>query len=423
MITPSLLLALAACTPPLCGDATGPVLFVDRVQDPGQLGGSEPAVFATITAALTHARSGSTVCVAPGTWREQLLLHRDDVHLVGAGTDLTLLRPPPAALAAPAEPVVTLVARGLSLRDLRVEGGPVGVHVGPDAEVVLSDVVLRENDIGLEVLDPLQLKASDLVLEANRDVGALMTGESALAVQLERLRVQDNGDPTRSEAGGLDSELPLRLVDALFLRNAGTYTTDLAARGGLDAEDLDVVGSPAVGGVVRALVEGPVRISGATIEASGGPALSADCEGRDLWVDNLAVATTSGPWPSQAVILTDCSGRLAHATLAQLDGGVGETGLVLRGFGDLGLANTVITGFDTPLATGSWWGMLRPEVVLTGPLEQAALLHPSPSSPDLRPASDSPLIDAGVPVEVREDRDGRARPQGLGPDVGAFERH
>ena len=133
MLTPSLLLALAACTPPLCGDAAGPVLFVDRVQDPGHLGGSEPAVFATITAALTHARAGSTVCVAPGTWREQLLLHRDDVHLVGAGPDLTLLRLPPTALAGPADPIVSLVARGLSLRDLRIEGGPVGVHVGPDA--------------------------------------------------------------------------------------------------------------------------------------------------------------------------------------------------------------------------------------------------------------------------------------------------
>ncbi len=422
MLLPSLLLLVTGCQPPLCGEVQGPVLFVDRVQDPGQLGGSEPAVFSTISSALTHARSGDTVCVAPGTWREQVLIHRDKVHLVGAGPDQTILRPPAAWLRGSAEAVVSLEARELSISGLAVEGGEVGIEVGADAEARLEDLVLRDNGIGLRAHDPLLLTASELAILSSKDAGAVLTGESALAVHLEHLTVRDNGDAATSEAGGIVSELGLRLVDATFHDNAGNRVTDLLAHGGLDGEDLDFVGPPGVGGTPRVSATGPLRLSGATIEASGGPALKADCQGRDLWLENLAVATSSGPWPSQAVVFTDCSGRLAHATLAQVDGGVGETGLVLRGFGDLRLTNTVITGFETPVATGAWWGMFRPEAVFTGSLDQAALLHPSASGPDLRPTSDSPLVDAGVPVDITKDRDGRPRPQGAGPDVGAYER-
>jgi hypothetical protein len=86
------------------------------------------------------------------------------------------------------------------------------------------------------------------------------------------------------------------------------------------------------------------------------------------------------------------------------------------------VTNSVIAGYSTALATQTWWGELRPEALFTGTIAQAGLLHATATGADLRPLSDSPLIDAGISADVTSDRDGSPRPQGAAPDVGAYER-
>ncbi len=413
------LLTLLACEAPPCSDSDGRSLRVDWLswENP------EPGFYPTIGAALARANPGTTICVSPGTWREALVIETPGVTLAGAGSGQTLL----TVIGSEEEnqqpqTVLTLSSTDLVIRDLAVEGGDVGIQVSPHSEVKLTRVTLRNNGIGLSADDPLQITGSELLLEGNEETGALLTGEGPLPVSLSQLTVRDNGDAALSEAGGIISSLPLRLVDATFRRNAGTRATELSAQGGLDAEGLDVLGSPAAGGPPRLSIGDTLRLSGATIETRGSSALTVNCGGRDAWIENLAIVAASGPWPSESLVLTDCSGQLAHATLAHVDGGESEIGLVLQGYGDLAVSNSVIVGYDIPLTTRTWWGDLRPEALFTGTIEQAGLLHVSAYGADLRPLVDSPLVDAGITLDVPVDRLGQPRPQGAAPDVGAYER-
>ncbi len=418
------LLALTACETPRCGtDADGPVLRVSRAQDQPLWVDPEPTFFSTIADALQQAQPGTTICVAPGVWHEQLVLDKAGVSLIGAGADQTVLALPRHWDAdTEGAGVVAIAATDVLVRDLAIEGADVGLAVRAHAEARLQGLTLRLSGTGLAIDDPLQLTASDLLLEDHSDTAVRITGEAALAVHFERLRIRDSGDPLLSEAGGLVSTVPVRLVDATFRRNGGHRATDISAQGGLDAQDLDVLGAPAAGGPPRIAVTGALRLAGATLETRGATGLVADCVGRDAWVENLAVVAAAGPWPADSVVMTDCSGQVAHTTLAHVDGGDGDSGLVVRGYGDLAVTNSVIVGYGTALATGTWWGELRPEALFTGTVAQAGLLHASATGADLRPLSDSPLVDAGISVDIRADRDGSPRPQGAGPDVGAYER-
>ena len=113
-------------------------------------------------------------------------------------------------------------------------------------------------------------------------------------------------------------------------------------------------------------------------------------------------------------MLEDCVGRIAHATLVDTT----QTARpALSGTGTLEIVNTAFVGFGAPDLDGS----LQTAAVFTGTASDAALMRPLPVDPDLRPQSDSPLIDAGVMVGVGSDLDGRPRPSGDAPDIGAYE--
>ena len=57
----------------------------------------------------------------------------------------------------------------------------------------------------------------------------------------------------------------------------------------------------------------------------------------------------------------------------------------------------------------------------TGTLTEAQLLSPIAPDPDLRPQSDSPLLDSGEALGVPTDIQGAVRPRGGGYDIGAYE--
>jgi len=70
-----------------------------------------------------------------------------------------------------------------------------------------------------------------------------------------------------------------------------------------------------------------------------------------------------------------------------------------------------------------WIGELFESNNFVGTAAEASLLRTLEVEPDLRPQSDSPLVDAGAGVSLAEDLDGRPRPSGLGPDIGAYEHY
>jgi pectin methylesterase-like acyl-CoA thioesterase len=48
----------------------------------------------SIQDAIDVVATGATVCVGPGTYRENLLINKDDITLKGAGPEKTVLEPP-----------------------------------------------------------------------------------------------------------------------------------------------------------------------------------------------------------------------------------------------------------------------------------------------------------------------------------------
>ena len=54
-------------------------------------------------------------------------------------------------------------------------------------------------------------------------------------------------------------------------------------------------------------------------------------------------------------------------------------------------------------------------------IADAHLMAPLDIEPDLRPQPDSPLIDAATESRTTTDIDGRPRPLGAAPDIGAYE--
>jgi hypothetical protein len=417
------LLALAACISPPCGVLEGPVLKVDWRQTQAHWNDPDPTVFSSIGEALSWATEGTTVCLAPGNWTEQIVMDTSGVTLAGSGIDrTTLLSPKRWREDTDGRAIVSMAANDLVLQDLSVEGGDRGVQVLPHARAHIQRVNLRGSQIGLSADDPLQLTVAETVFEGHSKTAAVFTGEGGLAVQMAQVTFRDNGYASTAEAGAIVSELPIRLVDAFFRRNAGTRASDLMIRGGLEAERLDLLGALTPGGPPKMNVYGALRLSGVTIETRGTTAILADCMGRDAWIENLAIIAAGDLWPTDSLVITDCNGQLAHTTMAHVDGGPGEIGLVLRGYGDFAVSNSVFVGFETALLTKNWWGDLRTEAVFTGSIEDAGLLHASAHGADLRPQINSPLIDAGIALDVRVDREGRPRPQGAAPDIGAYER-
>ena len=118
--------------------------------------------------------------------------------------------------------------------------------------------------------------------------------------------------------------------------------------------------------------------------------------------------------------VNECSGVIYHATFARLGGPLQGTAVEFTGEGEVTIANTAFINFvessdvsETVIAESSNFA---------GELAEAQLIMPLSSLPNLRPQSDSPLIDAGEDLNVALDITGWERPRGSAPDIGAFER-
>lgn len=381
----------------------------------------DPRSFLSIGDALAAADEGAAICVAPGVYRETLRLDKDGLRLRGAGAGQTVVIAPTQAEDARENVDTTLYAAGwdLQISGLTLSGGARGLVVERGAELTLEDVALEDNGTGLLALGPGSLHLIDVQIRQNPAIGAWIgAGEGRLYVEGGAL--SGNGTAGQSEVGGLYSELPTLLRGVTVRDNAGTRAADLLLTRGLVAEDLDLPAPAAALEAPRILTTGDTTLRDSTLSAAGGPALHARCAGGRLELGNLTVLDIAGV--DSAVQVRDCHGQLAHLTLLTLGEPEGLPALRLTGEGALTVLNTAAVGYGALLDTERYAGLASAHHNFVGDAAAAALLRPLRVDPDLRPQSDSPLVDAGAASNVATDADGRPRPAGAAPDIGAYER-
>ncbi|MCB9758648.1 MAG: hypothetical protein H6739_02310 [Alphaproteobacteria bacterium] len=414
-------LGLSACIDDPCRGFDGPTL---RVAPPdGADGSPDLRTFDSIRAALEVAEPGTAVCVAPGIWREQVRVRTPDVHLLGAGPDLTILEPP-ASAEDPLEAsgtVVALEADDAELRGFTVRGGVRGVWLSGGHDATLAELSITNNATGLLSLNPGALRLEDVELVHNVAIGGLITSLSGgPTLVIEGGAILGNGRAGRSEVGGLYSD---RAVSATGLRlrdNAGVVAADLLTQGSLTLVD-SRVDRPAGSGEAPRLYAG----GGATVErveghTAGSPLLRVRCDADDtLMLENLALTDTGGSAP--LIELEGCAGRLAHATLVDLSDANSRAPISLSGGGAVELVNSALLGFGPSAQVEDGGPGLTLTATWEGRIPDARLVRAYEIDPDLRPQSDSPLVDRGTELDVTVDLAGRSRPVGDAPDLGAFE--
>jgi hypothetical protein len=202
-----------------------------------------PGDFPRIAGALSSAVAGDVICVAAGTYTENLTFRAADVELVGEGADLTVID------GGAKGPVITIdqgngpatVVRGFTIRNGAAKSG--AYAGGGGVHVVDSSPTLRE-----------------LVLSGNADAGIGLTRSSSL---VEDCEVTDNTYATRG--GGMNvygAGAPV-VRRTRFTGNTGLYGGALHVEStDLVVEDVWIEGNTANYG-------GAIEVSSATLTVSG----------------------------------------------------------------------------------------------------------------------------------------------------------
>ncbi len=424
------LLAATGCADDPCRSFEGPRLLVYPAgQAPG---GYSARVYTSISEAAAEAEAGSAICVAPGTYRETVQLDTPGISLIGAGPDSVTLRLP----ASPADPadaeqaVLQVLSTGATIRGMTITDGKIGLKIEPVANVTLEDLVLTENGVGLYAHEVSFLSMENVDLIRNTELGAQIVGVTGGSVAIQGGLISGNGDLNYSEVGGIEAAHDLTLDGVTFSDNAGFRAADLFTIGAVIATNLHVERPSVQSSTPRISIEGSLDLRGGEIHLRGsvGIALQCDSDSDDtVEIENLLVTDIATQDAQDHLRLDQCSGGIRHATLANL-GASNAAALALDG-GVLEIANSAIVGYAETLDSYALGAEQTGDSALVtttsnfeGSLTEAAFLRALDVEPDLRPQTDSPLIDAGEDLGVQTDVNGHERPQGGGPDIGAYER-
>lgn len=408
-----LLVMTLGCVDSPCADVDGSKLYV---YPPTQDERNVPAnarVFETIQDALDHAERGTAVCVAEGHYRETPSIYTPDVMLYGAGPDTTEIVPETLQIREPSTTVLSVGADGVHVRGFSIRHGATGVYVEPGTSALLEDLSIEENGVGLLAPNPSGLGLVSLDVARNTRIGMLVTATHDFpTVSVQGGRFVGNGTLGDSEVGGIYSDTPIDLRGVTLRDNAGDLAADVFTQRHLQVSDVQVERAAVSGGAPRLVANDGLSARDLSVHTYGSVGLDITCREAGVEIDNLALSDAGGG--TTGLVLEDCIGRIAHATLVDTT----HTGRPsLSGSGTLEVVNSAFVGFSAPDLDG----VLRTTAVFTGSTADAALMRPLPVDPDLRPQSDSPLIDAGRSVGVDHDLDGRPRPSGDAPDIGAYE--
>ncbi|HJN75367.1 MAG TPA: choice-of-anchor Q domain-containing protein [Myxococcota bacterium] len=409
-----LLIAMTVgCADSPCADVDGSKLYVFPPTQEQRSVPSNARVFETIQDALDHAEPGTAVCVAEGHYRESPTVYTPDVMLYGAGPERTEIIPETLQIRAPGTTVLSVGAAGVHVRGFSLRHGATGIYVEPGTSALVEDVALEDNGVGLLAPEPSGLGLVGLDVARNTSIGLLVTANHDFpTVTVHGGRFVGNGTLGESEVGGIYSDTALELRGVTLRDNVGELTADVFTQRGLTLTDVVLERAARLGGAPRISSQDGLVARDLSVHTYGSVGLDIGCREGGVEIDNLALSDAGGG--ATGLVLEDCVGRIAHATLVDTT----QTARpALSGTGTLEIVNTAFVGFGAPDLDGS----LQTAAVFTGTASDAALMRPLPVDPDLRPQSDSPLIDAGVMVGVGSDLDGRPRPSGDAPDIGAYE--
>ena len=389
-----------------------------------QLVEGDPRRFASIQDALDFAEPGVAVCVSPGVYREAVRLETDSVRLIGAGAGRTILesRFSDDDPLEGGDTVLGLYAADLFVSGFALRGGASGVVLDGEAEAELVDLRSEENGVGLLALNGSTLTLTDVSLVRNGATGALLYGEEG-AVEWTGGEILGNGTLGRSDIGGVFAERDLYARDLRLRDNVGESAGDLLSTGTLLLEGSTLERPSASGGGPRLVSQGGAVLRAVSAHIDGAAVLQAACRGgAEVRIENLALTDVAPIAP--AIRLQGCPAEILHGTFVDLSGEGHFAAVSLGGDTKLTLRNTAVIGYSALTMSGERWiGELFESNNFVGTAADASLLRTLEVEPDLRPQSDSPLVDAGAGVSLAEDLDGRPRPSGLGPDIGAYEHY
>jgi PPM family protein phosphatase len=166
------------------------------------VGGSNPDA-STITAAVALARSGDTIAVEPGTYRESVVLP-DGVSILSVSRHAAELRRPPGHVGAWAAITIASVASG-TIRGFRIAGSAsdpldVGVVV-TDADAAIEDLdVSGARDAALRISGTSSPTVHGCVLHDNPGFGIRV--QDAAAPEITNTAVVRNGRGAIQVSGG-----------------------------------------------------------------------------------------------------------------------------------------------------------------------------------------------------------------------------
>ncbi len=399
-----LLLGLACVDAP-CAGFEGNTLYVYSPTEDHR-DGTNPRAFDSIREALRVAQPGTGICIGPGTWTESLSVTTDDVALLGAGSDRTFLEPISMDPRGGDTTGIQVGADGLLVRNLTIRDATRGVYVSPGHDLLLEGVELRTNSTGLLASDPGSVVLDEVFFTRNTRIGAMVTANGSVPPMTVRGGAfTGNGSLGSSEVGGMYSDRDVDILGTRFSDNAGDLAGDLYVQGHLEATRI-LVDRPAInGGAPRVVAGDGITLRHTRVHSTGATAFKVRCRQLDVQVENLLVET----WASADPLLSfeDCNGHLVHASFVDHSGDM-PMALALQGQGSFEISNSVFAGVEPK--QGELTG-----VNFVGDVQEAVL------SPTLLPMDGSPLVDGGEELGVLADIDGRPRPAGDAPDLGAFE--
>jgi hypothetical protein len=402
-----LLLASMACVDAPCAGFEGNTLYVYAPEEAHRQG-TNPRAFTSIREALGVAEPGTGICIGPGTWTESLNVLDDDVALLGAGADRTFIEPISNDPRGGDTTGIRVGADGLLVKNLTIRDATRGISVSSGHDLRLEGVELRTNGTGLLATEPDALTLDGVLFSRNTTIGALVRADHVVPeVNIRDGAFIGNGDLESSEVGGLYSDRDVDVLGTRFSDNAGNLAADMYVEGHLKATRITVDRPAIEGGAPRIVVRDGLTWRHSQVQGTGATLVSVSCRDMGVEVENLVVESHLAGDP--LLSFDDCTGRLVHATFLDHSGGQ-PLALSLTGEGLFEVSNSAFIGVE-PLEGE----LAREGVNFVGTKDEAGL------SPTLLPKPGSPLVDQGEELGVIADIQGRPRPVGPAPDVGAFE--
>ncbi|MEW6234781.1 MAG: CotH kinase family protein [Candidatus Omnitrophota bacterium] len=238
----------------------------------------------------------------------------------------------------------------------------------------------------------------------------------SLGVNAFRSNLTLRNNRFRKTKGGISAEACDSLIEGNRFQNMSESGNAIDLRGEFGSPSL-VRGNRVEGaksGIALSLCSSIVENN--WVESCSMNGLSSEGEGAPLLVNNVFWRNTIG-----VSLANRSQAQLIHDTIVQ-----SVTGVVGQGEGAASIVNCVVWDAQQPIAADnrSSWNIVHSDI-MGWPQDGANFsrdpLFADPAAGDFHPRWGSPLIEAGVDMNITKDFDGRLRPMNSLPDAGAFE--